>query len=240
MRCWTCQLKRDRERAKKYHKEHPEEIKKWREAHRKPKKAKNCLDCGVNISLRSLRSVRCEVCQEKYERKYGKEYYEEHLEPKEIRNCLDCGIDISLRTLRSVRCEVCQEKYVKKSQKEYREKIQKKIKKYLEKCQKIKAKNSKKSNPTARNKALKRTYAMTLDDYDRMLSDQEGKCAICRVPQLTPRCFYVDHDHKTGKVRGLLCPKCNHALGCLEYINKYIDQIGNYLEKNYPFENKSR
>jgi hypothetical protein len=233
-------LKRDRKRARKYYEEHQEELKKWREAHFKPKKAKNCIDCGVDISARKAISKRCEVCQRKYEKEHDKEYYEERLKPKETRNCPDCGIDISMRTLRSARCEVCQKKHERKRQGEYRKKVQEKIKRYLEKYQEKKLKKSINFNPIHRDKALKRNYAMTLDDYDRMLNDQEGKCAICRVSQLTPRCFYVDHDHKTGKIRGLLCPKCNHALGCLEYINKYADQIGNYLEKNHPIENKSR
>lgn len=59
---------------------------------------------------------------------------------------------------------------MQKREKEYREKFQEKINKYHEKRQKIRFEKSNKPNPTARNKALKRTYAITLDDYDRMLS----------------------------------------------------------------------
>lgn len=59
---------------------------------------------------------------------------------------------------------------------------------------------------------LKEAYGITLEDYDRMLKDQSGVCKICAK---TPgkRALCVDHDHKTGAVRGLLCDQCNFALG---------------------------
>lgn len=59
---------------------------------------------------------------------------------------------------------------------------------------------------------LRRQYGLTLAEYNRMLDKQHGFCAIC-PDKLTSPC--VDHDHKTGKVRGLLCHKCNVAIGLL-------------------------
>jgi hypothetical protein len=58
-----------------------------------------------------------------------------------------------------------------------------------------------------------RRYGITVDDYDRMLVAQNGVCAICRQPCLTGKRLAVDHDHATGKVRGLLCSNCNQGLG---------------------------
>ena len=52
---------------------------------------------------------------------------------------------------------------------------------------------------------------VTSADYDRMLAAQGGVCAICGSPPKTRR-LHVDHDHATGKVRGLLCHRCNRAL----------------------------
>ena len=59
---------------------------------------------------------------------------------------------------------------------------------------------------------LKHYYGLTPEQYDVMLQKQDGKCAICRSPAGESR-LHVDHDHKTGAVRGLLCRTCNVALG---------------------------
>lgn len=65
-------------------------------------------------------------------------------------------------------------------------------------------------------------YGLTEADFDRMLSAQGGVCAICQQPERTtkrnglPAPLSVDHDHVTGAVRGLLCRRCNGALGWVE------------------------
>lgn len=64
---------------------------------------------------------------------------------------------------------------------------------------------------TAKNSYLKRTYGITLDEYEAMSEAQAGVCAICGRPPRT-RSLHVDHDHKTGLVRGLLCMPCNTQL----------------------------
>lgn len=59
---------------------------------------------------------------------------------------------------------------------------------------------------------LQRTYGITSEDYDALLEFQGGRCAICRKPPRKKR-LVVDHDHRTGAVRGLLCPvACNYKL----------------------------
>ncbi len=58
-------------------------------------------------------------------------------------------------------------------------------------------------------------YGMTQAQYDALLKKQKGLCAICRNPP-DREFLCVDHDHKTGKVRGLLCSPCNARLGHLE------------------------
>lgn len=57
---------------------------------------------------------------------------------------------------------------------------------------------------------LRRTYGITLAQYEQMLADQGGGCAICERPASSmPTRLHVDHDHKTQLVRGLLCWWCN-------------------------------
>jgi hypothetical protein len=70
-------------------------------------------------------------------------------------------------------------------------------------------------NPHIHRKShLKLKYAITPEQYATMLQEQGGKCAICGdAAESLPKQLLVDHDHETSKVRGLLCPRCNHGLG---------------------------
>lgn len=67
-----------------------------------------------------------------------------------------------------------------------------------------------------RHEDLRRHFGITAAEYDAMSEAQGGTCAICRRPCPTGRRLAVDHCHSTGKVRGLLCAKCNRALGMMD------------------------
>lgn len=67
-----------------------------------------------------------------------------------------------------------------------------------------------------RRTRLIREFGITLEQYQLMFAEQDGKCAICRKPCKSGRQLAVDHCHDTGKVRGLLCMNCNRAIGWLE------------------------
>lgn len=95
------------------------------------------------------------------------------------------------------------------------------------------ARKSRIANPQReRARSLKRLYDITLEDYTMMLAAQNGRCAIClRTPdQEHHRVLHVDHDHQTGKVRGLLCSRCNTGIGLL---NGQFDHVADYLAKSY-------
>jgi hypothetical protein len=66
-----------------------------------------------------------------------------------------------------------------------------------------------------RDKHLKYTYGITLKQFEEMSIAQDHKCAICQFPasEMFHKKLNVDHCHKTGKVRGLLCASCNSLLG---------------------------
>lgn len=94
----------------------------------------------------------------------------------------------------------------------------------------------------SRNKRLRREYNITFDQYEAMLSDQNGRCAICckretlvhlgKVARLS-----VDHNHTTGAARELLCNRCNHAIAGLEYLTSQpglLQEALNYLAKHSP------
>lgn len=71
-------------------------------------------------------------------------------------------------------------------------------------------------------------YGIGRDDIERMKESQGGMCAICRRGEATQ----VDHDHRTGKVRGILCPNCNAGLGALRDDPRLIYQAVDYLSPN--------
>lgn len=77
----------------------------------------------------------------------------------------------------------------------------------------------------------KSKYGITSEQFYEKLKLQENKCAICDIDMNEyGKIFGVDHDHKTGVVRGLLCRPCNYGLG---YYEKHKDQYIDYLIK-YP------
>ncbi len=69
-----------------------------------------------------------------------------------------------------------------------------------------------------RNGDLKKIYGITIEEYNKLLKKQGGVCVICRNKEVSKRNgkiidLAVDHNHKTGKVRGLICNNCNNTLG---------------------------
>ena len=86
-----------------------------------------------------------------------------------------------------------------------------------------------------RSAYLMKTYNITLDTYHIMLAEQGGKCKICGA--LSPQTawgelFRVDHCHKTGRIRGLLCDGCNMGLGSFRDNPSALRAAAEYLE--YP------
>jgi hypothetical protein len=77
--------------------------------------------------------------------------------------------------------------------------------------------------------SLRSRYGMTLDDYNDMFKEQKGSCAICKTHQVDLKGkLCVDHCHKSGKVRALLCYKCNNQVGVFEHsdikaLSAYVD-----------------
>jgi len=92
-----------------------------------------------------------------------------------------------------------------------------------------------------RNENLKRSYGITMNEYNEMLEKQNGKCAICGTTETKGRksgrgggadVFAVDHCHDTGDVRGLLCHSCNRAMGLLGDNTHILQSMIEYLYKD--------
>ena len=89
-----------------------------------------------------------------------------------------------------------------------------------------------------KNSRLVRNFGITYSQYMDFFVNQKGVCAICEKPETAldyrtkkPRCLAVDHCHKTGTVRGLLCGKCNRANGMLKDCVENLQNATKYLNK---------
>lgn len=84
-----------------------------------------------------------------------------------------------------------------------------------------------------KNEKLLKAYGITLEQYNEMFNKQEGKCAICGINQNELKyALYVDHNHTTKKIRGLLCHKCNTILGYANDKMEILTQAIEYLKIN--------
>ena len=117
-------------------------------------------------------------------------------------------------------------KYMKEYNKKYRAKNRDKIllkqREYYE--------NNKPSKEGRRARALQSRYGITLNEYCQLLTVQNGRCLLCGINQDDLNYpLYVDHNHKTNKVRGLLCSKCNFKVGWIESNQDELDTVLNYI-----------
>jgi hypothetical protein len=116
---------------------------------------------------------------------------------KECRSCHDLkpteDFAVRTRTVRRTQCKSCLAEY----KRSYHQKNPEQYQKHIE---------------ISRNSRLKRVFGITQDEYECLLKSQEGVCAICKLGPNGIR-LAVDHNHKTGQVRGLLCITCNTGIG---------------------------
>lgn len=87
---------------------------------------------------------------------------------------------------------------------------------------------------TYRWQGRKTKYGITPEDYDRMLDDQNNVCKICQQPETKVRRgkkmnLSIDHDHVSGKIRGLLCSNCNRGLGMFKDNQVSLRAAAEYL-----------
>ena len=84
---------------------------------------------------------------------------------------------------------------------------------------------------SSRKSSLKRNYNLSIEQFEEIKEAQSGRCAICFDLFKDTRNCHVDHDHGTGKVRGLLCSNCNRGLGVFYDDIEMLKSAIYYLEK---------
>jgi hypothetical protein len=97
------------------------------------------------------------------------------------------------------------------------------------------------SSESAQAKERRRTlrkYGITEQAWDHLLARQDGRCAVCRTatPGGRGESWHIDHDHVTGQVRGLLCQRCNLAIGMLGDSPDRIRAALRYIEGHRQME----
>lgn len=121
----------------------------------------------------------------------------------------------------------------------------KKDKRYREKNKDILI--SRRSSPEYRERKRKRQselyfknkYNLSIDDYEKIVMSQNFACLICgRHQDELEQKLFVDHDHETGRVRGLLCSSCNSLLGYSKDNISILESAIEYLVKNLPEESE--
>jgi hypothetical protein len=161
---------------------------------------------------------------------YQKGYYQKHKERLKLQQ---------KKYYQGHKKEVCA--YQKKYRSENRNKIRKYQKVYgkahIERYKELDRERYKKDPTKYRQTRIgyktkyrfRHKYNMSVEDYNKMYSAQDGKCAICKK-EFTK--LGVDHDHGSGYIRGLLCHKCNSGIGFLEENLVFLEGAIQYLLRN--------
>ena len=120
-------------------------------------------------------------------------------------------------------------KHVRDREKEYRDNNKEKAAK---RAKKLYAKPEFRRRQT--DLRLQREYGITINDYEKIFEEQGGCCAICGIHQSElKKSLDIDHCHTSGKVRGLLCNKCNQGLGLFQEERDFLASAISYLQQDY-------
>lgn len=140
---------------------------------------------------------------------------------------------------RKARCKACENERVREyyaSNEGYREKTKHRTRVWF-----ADPANREAVGKIRRKTMLQGKYGLSLEQYNAMLAAQANRCALCSATEVGSTQwpnghFYVDHCHETGRVRGLVCHKCNTAIGQYEWLQKSVglEAVVDYLTRPTP------
>jgi hypothetical protein len=122
-------------------------------------------------------------------------------------------------------CKICHVEHNKKDYEKHKEKRVTKNKQYRNE-------NLEADKIRKRDYRLKLSYGISFEQKCGIIKTQNGKCAICNDELKTPKHTHLDHDHITGKVRGVLCNHCNRGLGGFKDSQTFLLKAVEYLFKH--------
>ena len=158
---------------------------------------------GLKFLKMTAKNRTCKIC---------KEYKNiSNFQPKGYQ-CRECRNEKQRQYWASLPVEIRKSRQMKsEAQKRYREK------------------NLEKTKQVSREGHIRRKFGITINDYDSMLNSQNKVCAICKEKCNTGNNLAVDHNHKTGRIRGLLCKNCNTSIGLLKENVEILENAIIYL-----------
>ncbi len=149
--------------------------------------------------------------------------------------CVKCLTEVGLEKLKDKELMApyrTKEKQYKRL-KEWREDNPDKLKEQRNRSRPRQQNYYQKNKESFKDKFLQRRYDISIHEYNSMLDLQNGNCKICNNPAGKKQ-LAVDHDHATGKVRGLLCSNCNTGLGLFKDDIKLLENARRYLICELP------
>jgi hypothetical protein len=103
-----------------------------------------------------------------------------------------------------------------------------------ERARAIKEKSRAKTCPVKKKDYwLRRKYGITVDDFEQLMAEQGGRCAICNQEPAEGKALHVDHCHQRGVVRGLLCAQCNWYMGKVDGDAGLLSRLVAYAEAKH-------
>lgn len=162
--------------------------------------------------------------------------------PSVIKQCRKCGEDEKHYASFPWSCVKCikpnSPENIRKNRLRYQSRNQEWTKQYQkfwqennkDHVQEYRKKNRERDSKNFRRWRLQAEYGITEERYLEMLQEQNHTCAICRQPENGK--WHIDHCHKTGKVRGVLCRTCNPMIGMAKESTDILKAAITYLEKH--------
>ena len=157
---------------------------------------------------------------------------------KKTLTCIDCRVEFAYEHLRGPTRQRCDNCRAKRNAETAREKARRYRERDPERAREQWNRSNRKrlADPEhlrwKREDAMMRAYGLTMADFEALLAQQGGTCAICGGGRSGPGSrFHVDHCHATGRVRGLLCGNCNTAIGLLGDDPERAEKAAAYLRR---------
>ena len=160
-----------------------------------------------------------------------------------MKECVKCGVKKTLNDfnknvdnkdkLRGI-CKKCQSDYSKQYRKDHKEELKEKRNIYRQAHRKEALEYQRTHRKELFGNHLRRTYKLNLAEVEEMFEKQKGKCLICKddmhMEGRNGTRAHVDHNHNDGKIRGLICDRCNRGLGLFRENTQSLQNAIEYLK----------
>jgi len=141
-------------------------------------------------------------------------------------------------------CKNCYDVHLKKTNPDYRERqklntqnwIKTNVEKHRESQKSWRAKQDKKYLKEYKRMKKIQSYGITVEDFNTLNGAQGGACAICGKIPPNGRSLHIDHNHSTGKVRGLLCFRCNFGMSYFSEDIEMFEKVLKYLRSEFELK----